>query len=700
MKEENEMIKRSLIGVIIITVLIVFYAPLCLAQGQAGSAIDALARSSKLIESDRVLQDFRAGRQTTRVIVALSEPAGFQDRKSFNISAYREKLQRAVKTSLDRTISLLDPAEVRITNRFVYVFGFSAEVTLEGLKVLEQLEEVDSISHDRILKAHLAQGIPLMSAAAPRSMYSGAGMAIAICDTGIDTSHPMMGGGGSPIFNTKVIGGYDTGDDDTDPRPNGEPHGTACAGIAAGDLGAVGDYIGGVAHNAKLYAVKISYGSGGSAYTSDMIEGWEWIITHQYDDPANPIMIISTSFGGGYYTSICDSAVPAMTTVAANAVAAGMTLFVSSGNDGYTAATGWPACISHVNSVGAVYDADVGPKFWAPCSDPVTAADQVTCYSNSASFLTLFAPSNDAYTADIVGSSGYSGGDYISSFGGTSAACPYAAGAAAVLQSAAEAITGAYLSPADVRALLTGTGDLVMDPKVPVVIKPRINLQAAVDQISATDECIGNCQEDETGALNIVETSATSGSDVSVTVEINSAPNMVDTLGFEVVFNPADCLAYTGAYERGDLTTGFDFFDCNLSAPGVVTCGGFTIQGQIPQGASGNVVELTFNVGTPELDEPGEAVRLDLRNLVDDLAAWLQSPGYICGGCGCDVNGDAEVTPQDALCAFQKYLGIDPTACGPAEEICCDVNGDGECTPADAQEIFKEYLGMPSVCSE
>jgi len=66
----------------------------------------------------------------------------------------------------------------------------------------------------------------------------------------------------------------------------------------------------------------------------------------------------------------------------------------------------------------------------------------------------------------------------------------------------------------------------------------------------------------------------------------------------------------------------------------------------------------------------------------------------------CDVNGDGEVTPQDALCAFQKYLGICPTACGPCEEISCDVNGDGQCTPADALEIFKESLGMPSVCSQ
>ena len=48
-----------------------------------------------------------------------------------------------------------------------------------------------------------------------------------------------------------------------------------------------------------------------------------------------------------------------MTTAAANAVAAGITIFASSGNDGYCDSMGWPACISYVNSVGAVYDANI-----------------------------------------------------------------------------------------------------------------------------------------------------------------------------------------------------------------------------------------------------------------------------------------------------------------------------------------------------
>ncbi len=521
--------KKVLLTTLVIAILIISYAFVSQARNDTRQVIEQMTASSKLIESDLVLENFRAGRETTRVIVTLKEPIGFQRSIEMDMNrtsqlrtsqqshqdghirdpVFRERLKTKVEEAQDVVARSLDPRRVRITNRFKYIFGFSSEVTLEGLKELEALNEVMSISKDGINQADLAQGIPLMNATTVRSTYDGSGMAIAICDTGIDSSHPALGGGGSPIFNSKVIGGYDTGDDDSDPRPNGQAHGTACAGIAAGDIGSVGDYIGGVAPNSKLYALKISTGDTGSAYTSDIIEAWEWCVTHQNDDPDNPIMIISTSFGGSYYSNPCDTAEPALTTAAANAVAAGITLFASTGNNGFCNGIKRSACVSYVNAVGAVYDANIGaypadPYVGCisslscvgnpapPCSssgkwykDATTAADQVTTYSNSATFMDLFAPSNKAYTTDIVGSGGYASGDYTSSFGGTSAACPYAAGAAASLQSAANAVAGSFLSPNLVRFILASTGDMITDPKAsPTVTKPRVNLQAAADSIS------------------------------------------------------------------------------------------------------------------------------------------------------------------------------------------------------------------------
>ena len=489
-----------------------------------------VANDPKLLHADTLMAAFEAGASDTAVIVTLqptAEAAELAAQSALSANrpaaliqaaeapvfydlqdpAIRTQLRATVSPAVDQAIAQLQQRGLTVTHRFSYQFGFAARVTAAALEQLLANPAVLRVEPDGVLEPHLRQGLPLMAADTPSGTYDGSGMSIAICDTGIDTAHLRLGGGGSPIFNDKVIGGYDTGDDDADPRPNsatGHPHGTACAGIAAGDLGDAGDYIGGVAPGAKLYAIKISQGTGGSASDSSMIAGWEWAITHQHDDPANPILIISTSFGGDNFATACDAAVPAMTTAAANAVAAGITLFASSGNDGYCSSMGWPACISYVNSVGAVYDANIGT--YTPCVNSSscaskiattgcatgyyvaesTVADKVTAYSNSATFLTLFAPSNQAYTADIVGTGGYSTGDFYSSFGGTSAACPYAAGAAAVLQHAAKAKTGSYLTPAQVKNYLTTQGDTLTDGKVTNVQKPRINLARAVAALPTT----------------------------------------------------------------------------------------------------------------------------------------------------------------------------------------------------------------------
>src|SRR5258708_22472294 len=130
-----------------------------------------------------------------------------------------------------------------------------------------------------------------------RSTYNGSNMAIAVCDTGIDYTHARLGGGGFP--NSKVIGGYDFGDADSDPFPNMQAHGTSCAGIAAGDLGTVGDYIGGVAYGAKLYALKIFPGASGTATSAAMSAAWGWCVGHQNHEPHKPILAGSPDIGSG-----------------------------------------------------------------------------------------------------------------------------------------------------------------------------------------------------------------------------------------------------------------------------------------------------------------------------------------------------------------------------------------------------------------
>ncbi len=211
-------------------------------------------------------------------------------------------------------------------------------------------------------------------------------------------------------------------------------------------------------------------------------------------------------------------------------------------------------------------------------------------------------------------------------------------------------------------------------------------------------QCLIACEADESGQINIVDTVSSSDSQVTVLVEINIAAEKVDAMGFDVEFN-SECLSYSG-YAAGALTGEFTRFACNGLSAGVVRCGGLDTGAGIAQFTSGSIAELTFTVTAAGLNVPDEAVKLDLNNFVDDISGWTSSSGYICGGnCECDINASTDVTPLDALCAFQKYLGICPTNCGPCGDVCCDVTSNLDCSPADALEVFKEYLGIESVCS-
>jgi subtilisin family serine protease len=468
-------------------------------QTSSLAVTSAVSTEPRLIRPEEILKPLQAGATRTKVIVNLrTSPGGFKPQDAKTPSA-RATLHRTVRQAQDAVLSVLAPGDFQVRHRFENQAGFSVEVSAAALATLALHPNVESIEPVLLLDAHLAQGLPLINGLAYRSAYNGAGVAIAICDTGIDYTHPRLGGGAFP--NAKVLGGYDFGDNDADPMPQGQAHGTCCAGIAAGDLGTVGDYIGGVACGAKLYALKLTPQDTSTATTDAMVAAWDWCISHQNDHPEAPILVISTSFGGGRAFEFCDGMVPSMAQGASNAVTAGITVLASAGNDGFCDSLAWPACNSAVLAVGAVYDAAFGSYGFcldaaSCCASKIattgcatgfygvdsSAPDQVPSYSNFAPFLGLLAPANAVYTTDIVGAGGYDPGDYYAAFGGTSAASPYAAGAVACLQSAAKANLGRYLTAAEVKAALLSTGDAVFDPKAGLT-KPRLNLGHALQSI-------------------------------------------------------------------------------------------------------------------------------------------------------------------------------------------------------------------------
>ncbi|MCL5279946.1 MAG: S8 family serine peptidase [Planctomycetes bacterium] len=432
---------------------------------------------------------------------SLEEPTSAHLVRAEAIRRYKERVNRRhaeVEVIRVPVLAALSEKEFGLRHRYDNWASFAGEVTLDGLAKLAADPLVESIEFDYPMKRLTKQGIPLVHASEVRATYNGQGVAIAIVDDGIDYRHPKLGGGGFP--NSKVIGGYDIADHDGDPAPDlslaESAHGTNCAGIAAGDEAAVGDYIGGVASGAKLYAVKVFSRRNGSVYDSDVIAAWDWCINHKSDDPAHPILAISVSLGQDAAT-VTSTDYTASARKAADVLRAGITLVAAAGNSGWCNALEWPACLRDVISVGAVYDAAFGTISWevdgrscAPktgssregwYADDATAPDKVAVYSNVAPTLDLFAPGNEAATTDLVGSAGVPG-DYETGFGGTSASAPYAAGAVACLQSTAYAYAGRFLSPSQVRDLLARTGDLVTDTKAPIT-KPRINLSRAVEEV-------------------------------------------------------------------------------------------------------------------------------------------------------------------------------------------------------------------------
>jgi subtilisin family serine protease len=466
--------------------------------------VDPLPGAAKIRDRNEVFDSYQSHDDTLRVIVTLHPSARTVRDVDWRSNSDRRAWRSEVAQRRSAVIRDLNPTGRQVLTEYENLPGFTARVSTENLVALMADPRVASIEPDREVVAHTSQGIPLMNASAVRAAYTGAGMSIAILDTGVDYNHPQLGGGGFP--NAKVIGGIDTvGAGDNNPIDAVDGHGTSTSGIAAGDVTFTGDYIGGVAPGARIMAVKVLSDTGSGSFT-DINEGIDWCITNQNLNPANPIMVISMSLGGGQYfsASSCDSDFPSTLALADAAVNAGITVVASSGNAGWCDSMGAPGCLSPIISVGAVFDDDIGNPGWCvdtgtcyggASSNPgcpggtiaafegSTFAKKVTAYSNTADFLDVFAPSNDAYTTDIVGAGGYESGNFTSTFGGTSAACPYVAGSVAILQEAANDITGSYLSPSEIRAILTGTGEPITDTKngglTPGITKPLVDLGEA-----------------------------------------------------------------------------------------------------------------------------------------------------------------------------------------------------------------------------
>ena len=391
--------------------------------------------------------------------------------------------------------------------RFAITPGFVIDVDAAELEALASDPLVKTINIDHARPPTLLQSLPLIGQPTAYSNgATGAGWAVAVLDTGVQSNHEFLsgkvvaeacfsnaagGGGGVSLCPNGQNSQTGTGAANSttanciNNTTNLCQHGTHVSGIAAGlnTNPQSGVPTNGVARDGKIFAVQIftryndTTNCGSStppcvlSWDSDQVSALDYVYQHLTPVAGVNVASINMSLGGGPNTSTaCDSDI--QKTPIDNLRAAGVLTAIAAGNDGSKTQISHPACISSAVAVGST-----------------TKADVVSSFSNMANIVALLAPGGFGGGSCTFGGNNP---DILSSFPGTSSATtnlyaceagtsmatPHVAGAIAAVRTACPSATASAILSA-----FQSSGLAITDTRSGApgnITKSRIRLDAAL----------------------------------------------------------------------------------------------------------------------------------------------------------------------------------------------------------------------------
>lgn len=336
-----------------------------------------------------------------------------------------KELSNSEKTELEEKYSIIFTDD-QDTNG-VYVITVSDESNLESF-TQDLNAEVETDIPVKMFADTIDWGITRIGADKVWSTGTGAGVKIAIVDTGIQINHPDL------VNN--IVTGYDFVNNDSDANDD-NGHGTHVAGLASASFNQAG--VIGVSHSSKLMPIKV-LNAQGYGYLSDVAKG-------VYFATDNGARVINLSLGSPTDSLVLKDAV----NYAANK---GVLVIAAAGNDGGSPCS-YPAAYSN-----------------AICVVAIDSRNLLASFSNIGG--ELAAPGVYNYST-------YLGSTYRY-LSGTSMATPHVSGAAALLFSICTTC-----SATDIRNLMRDTAiDLGEVGKDILFGYGLIDLTAAVSNLQAT----------------------------------------------------------------------------------------------------------------------------------------------------------------------------------------------------------------------